>query len=83
MTKTQHRNLTLKLDVELYEKVKAIAAERGSSISALVSSKLSELVEEDTGYTRARSQALEFLESGFNLGTHGQIDLTRGELHDR
>lgn len=78
-----HRNLTLKLDVELYEKVKAIAAERGSSISALVSSKLSEFLEEVPGYTRARSQALEFQESGFDLGTHGQIDLTRGELHDR
>lgn len=79
----QHRNLTLRLDRDLYEKVKVIAAQRDSSISALVSSKLVELVEEETGYAKARSQALEFLEVGFDLGTGGRIDWTRDDLHDR
>lgn len=78
----QHRNLTLKLDADLYKKVKVIAAQRDSSISALVSSKLVELVEEETGYAKARSRALELLEVGFDLGTGGHIDWTRDDLHD-
>lgn len=79
----QHRNLTLKLDADLYKQVKVIAAQHDTSISALVSRKLAELVEEETGYAEARAAALELLNTGLDLGTHGQIDVPRDELHER
>ncbi len=79
----QHRNLTLKLDANLYKEVKIIAAKRDTSISALVSDKLTELVEEENGYAQARARALAFLEKGFALGTKGKIDWSRDELHER
>ncbi len=79
----QHRNLTLKLDADLYKQVKVIAAQHDTSISALVSRKLAELVDEETGYGEARVAALELLNTGLDLGTHGQIDVQRDELHER
>jgi predicted transcriptional regulator len=77
------RNLTLKLDSDLYKAVKLVAAQRDSSISALVAEKLKELVEEETGYSQARAHALEHLDEGFDLGTHGSISWSRDELHER
>lgn len=79
----RHRNLTVRLDAELYKKVKVLAAKRDTSISALVTDKLAELVDEESHYSQARTSAMAFLESGFNLGTGGQIDWTRDELHER
>lgn len=79
----QHRNLTLKLDANLYKEVKVIAAKRDTSISALVSDKLAELVEEETGYAQAQARALALLEQGFELGTEGNITWSRDELHER
>ena len=78
----QHRNLTLKLDADLYEKVKVIAGQRGTSISALVSDKLTELVEEESGYARAQTRALALLERGFVLGIKGKVTWSRDELHE-
>ncbi len=79
----QHRNLTLKLDANLYKEVKVIAAKRDTSISALVSGKLAELVEEETGYAQAQARALALLEQGFELGTKGEVSWSRDELHER
>ena len=77
------RNLTLKLDAQLYRSIKVIAAQRDTSISALVTEKLSELVAEEAGYTQARAVALSYLEQGFDLGTQGVADWSRDELHER
>lgn len=79
----QHRNLTLRLDADLYKEVKVIAAQRDTSISALVSDKLTELVEEESGYAKARARALALLEQGFALGTKGEVTWSRDELHER
>ena len=79
----QHRNLTLKLDADLYKEVKVIAAQRDTSISALVSDKLTELVEEESGYARAQARALALLKQGFTLGTKGTATWSRDELHER
>ena len=79
----QHRNLTLKLDADLYKEVKVLAAKRDTSISALVADKLTELVEEESGYAAARARALALLERGFALGTEGKVTWSRDELHER
>ena len=77
------RNLTLRLPADLYESIKFLAARRDTSISALVADKIGELIEEETGYARARSRALELLADGFDLGTRGRVAWSRDSLHDR
>ena len=79
----QHRNLTLKLNADLYKEVKVLAAKRDTSISALVSDKLTELVEEESGYAAAQARALALLEEGLALGTKGRVTWSRDELHER
>jgi len=60
--------VTLKLPGETVRKVKVIAAERGTSISGLLTAKLEELVGEDAEYQAARRRALEWLAQGWHLG---------------
>ena len=62
------QNLTLKLPAETIRRAKIVAAERGTSISALVSEKIDELVGEDAEYQAARRRALEWLKQGWHLG---------------
>lgn len=63
-----NQNLTLKLPIDTIRKVKVVAAERGTSISALVAAKIEELVGEDAEYQAAKRRALEWLTQGWHLG---------------
>jgi diphthamide biosynthesis methyltransferase len=62
------QNLTLKLPVETIRRAKVVAAERGTSISALIVEKIEELVGEDAEYQAARRRALEWLKQDWHLG---------------
>jgi Family of unknown function (DUF6364) len=62
------QNLTLKLPSDTIRQAKVIAAQRGTSISALVIAKIQELVGEDAEYKAARRRALEWLSHGWHLG---------------
>jgi hypothetical protein len=62
------QNLTLKLPIETVRKAKVVAAERGTSISALVAEKIDELVGEDAEYQAAKRRAFEWLKQGWHLG---------------
>jgi diphthamide biosynthesis methyltransferase len=62
------QNLTLKLPVETVRKAKVVAAERGTSISALVTEKIDELVGEDAEYQAAKRRAFDWLKQGWHLG---------------
>jgi diphthamide biosynthesis methyltransferase len=62
------QNLTLKLPAETVRKAKVVAAERGTSISALITSKIEELVGEDAEYQAAKRRAFEWLKQGWHLG---------------
>ena len=64
--KTQ--NITLKLPAETIRQAKVIAAQRSVSISALVVSKIEDLVGEDARYQGARRRALHWLAQGWHLG---------------
>ena len=63
-----NQNLTLKLPAETVRKAKVVAAERGTSISALVTKKIEELVGEDAEYQAAKRRAFEWLKQGWHLG---------------
>ena len=62
------QNLTLKLPIDTVRKAKVVAAERGTSISALVAAKIEELVGEDAEYQAAKRRALDWLKQGWHLG---------------
>jgi hypothetical protein len=74
-------NITLKLDSEILRQVRIIAAEEGSSISALLALKLQELVRQRKSYARAKARALARLRS---CTDHGWVrPASRDELHER
>lgn len=83
MDYSRSRNLTLRLDESLYRSIKVIAAKRDTSISALVTQKLVDVVNEESDFADARAVALGYLEQGLDLGTGGHIGWTRDELHER
>lgn len=62
------RNLTIQLDEQTVEDVKAVAARRGTSVSGLVSAYLSQLAVEDENYEKARKAALELLDQAIDRG---------------
>ena len=74
-------NITLKIEADLLQEARILAAEGDTSISALLADKLEQSVRERKGYEMARRSAVARLRSGFNLNwTPGQ---SRGEVHER
>jgi len=62
------QNITLKLPAETIRRAKVVAAGRGTSISALVTEKIEEIVGEDAVYQTAQRRAFEWLTHGWHLG---------------
>jgi hypothetical protein len=60
-----------------------VAADRDTSVSALMTEALDRLADEDRRYSAARRRGLAALRSARSLGTHGQRTWSRDELHDR
>lgn len=74
-------NITLKLDSALLRQVKILAAQEGTSISAMLTAQLQQLVWQRTGYNQARKRALARLRQGMNL--NWTPPRSRDELHER
>lgn len=74
-------NLTLKLDRNLLRKVRVLAAERDTSISALMVEQLEKAVQEHDGYEDAKRRALIRMKRASNLGYTPPA--SRDELHER
>jgi hypothetical protein len=74
-------NITLKIDEDLLREARILAAEEGSSISALMATHLREAVRARKGYSQARRRALARLKTGFDL--KWKPPASRDELHER
>ena len=74
-------NITLKLDSGLLREAKILAAEGGTSISALLATRLEEIVRERKAYGRARKRALARLREGLEMTW--TPPRSRDELHER
>jgi hypothetical protein len=74
-------NVTVKLDKELLREARILAAEEGTSISAILAAKLEEAVRKRKDYDKAKKQALAFLREGLEL--NWERPLSRDELHER
>lgn len=77
------QNVTLALPRRVLTRVKVLAAERGTSISALLAGLLAEAVDGDDAYARARQRGLATLDRPADLGTRGRRPVSREELHER
>lgn len=77
------RNITLSLPEDTLREVKVLAARRGTSVSALLSETLTDLLARESGYAVARERNLAALGRGCDLGTEGEIGWERDELHER
>jgi hypothetical protein len=76
-------NITLKLDAALLRDVRALAAEEGISISAMLATALERIVRErkSKDYERSRWRALTRLRGGVSLGW--TRPRSRDELYER
>jgi hypothetical protein len=74
-------NITLKLDKALLREARVLAAEEGTSISALLAARLEQVVRERKTYERARKRAMTRLREGFDL--QWTRPRSRDELHER
>ena len=77
------QNITLALPRPLLRKAKHLAVERQTSVSRLLAEALTEVVEREDAYARARNRALADLESGVDMKTRGRTGWTRDDLHER
>ncbi|MGD0988093.1 MAG: ribbon-helix-helix domain-containing protein [Candidatus Sulfotelmatobacter sp.] len=74
-------NITLKLDTELLRQVRILAAEEDTSISALLSERLEQILRERNSYSKAKKRALGRLCDGMDL--RWSRPRSRDELHER
>ena len=77
------QNITLALPKDLLREAKIVAAERGTSVSAMLRLALAEIVAGEERYTKAKQHHLALLERGVDLGTGGTIRWQRDELYER
>jgi predicted transcriptional regulator len=79
----ENRNITLSLPRELLRRIKRLAADRDTSVSAMTVEALARLTDEDRRYSAARKRSLAALRSVRSLGTDGHCAWSRDELHER
>jgi predicted transcriptional regulator len=77
---TVRQNLTVQLDRETIRKARVLAAQRGTSVSAMVAAQIRDSVRAEEAYETARRTALELLDRGFHLGGGRP---RRDDLHER
>jgi hypothetical protein len=74
-------NITVKLDAVLLKEARILAAERDTSISALLADCLEQAVKQRKAYDRARKSALARLRKGMDL--NWTPPKSRDELYER
>ena len=73
--------ITLTLDAELLQAARAVAADQGRPLSALLTDQMAAIVRERRGFAQARDRALARLRKGIHLGwTSGR---SRHDVHER
>jgi hypothetical protein len=74
-------NVTLKLDAALLREIRILAAEEGTSISAMLAARLEQMVRERKSYDRSRRRAVARLREGMSMGWTPPG--SRGQLYER
>ena len=79
----ENQNVTLSIPRTLLKRAKIIAASQDKSLSQFMRESLEEKVREEADYNRAKNRQIRLLDKGLDLGTKGQINISRDELHAR
>lgn len=69
------------MDKDLLRKVRVLAAEEDTSVSALLAQQLEKIIREREGYEQAKRRALARLKRGYNLGYKPPV--SRDEFYER
>jgi metal-responsive CopG/Arc/MetJ family transcriptional regulator len=77
------RNVTLSLPKDVLRQVKIVAAQRGTSVSRLLTDALRDLVSSEAGYASAAARHGALLRRPPDLGTRGRRRWSRDDLHER
>lgn len=75
------QNITISVEKSLLRRERALAAQRGASISTMSAQELLRIADRESEYELARRRALARLSAPFHLG--GRQRLPREALHDR
>jgi hypothetical protein len=78
----QTRNVTLSLPQDLLRTAKVIAAQRDTSLSALVGELLDEFVRDESGYEELWTQEEALMRKGLHMRI-GEITWSRDDVHQR
>lgn len=76
------RNITLSLPDDLVRRAKVIAAQRDTSVSALVADLLRQLTGPSPDFAEVWAQEVRLMQSGSDLSL-GKVTWARGDLHER
>lgn len=76
------RNVTLSLPEDVFRRAKVLAAERDTSVSALVADALRQLTGGDLVWAETWAAEVELMHDGIEMAV-GEVSWTRDELHDR
>jgi hypothetical protein len=79
----ENQNITLSVPRAVLRRVKRLAADRDTSVSALMTEALARLSDDDRRYAAAKKRALAAMTSARSLGTRGRRTWTRDGLHER
>jgi plasmid stability protein len=81
-TKT-HRNVTLSLPEDLLKQIKILAAQKDTSISALMRERLELLIPEEEQRLAAANRLIERMSQATDRGVMGKVNWTREDIYDR
>jgi hypothetical protein len=79
----ENQNITLSIRKDILQKVKILAVKQRTSVSALMTNLLEDIVARDEGYQTAQQKYSLLLQQDLDLGTKGVMDWSRDELHAR
>jgi hypothetical protein len=79
----ENQNITLSIRKDILQKVKILAVKQRTSVSALMTNLLEDIVARDEGYQIAQQKYSLLLQQDRDLGTKGVMDWSRDELHAR
>jgi hypothetical protein len=79
------QNITISVEKSLLRKARALAAQRGASVSAMLGQELLRITDRESDYDQAKRMALARLSAPFHLGGHKPVprEALREALHDR
>lgn len=79
----EKQNVTLSLPKDILQQAKIIAIQKNTSLSQLLTDALTEIVTQSEKYAQAQERHIALLKEGTDLGTEGQYNWSREDLHER